>query len=137
MTFHFARHGGGQAFGGGEQDGGGVDIVLGLGEHVGGEVARIAVGDDDQDFGGAGDEIDADFAGEQLLGGGDVDVAGADDAVGARDGAGAEGEGGDGLRAAHLEDVADAEQGGGADRLRRPVWGTRRRCWERRRLARG
>ena len=77
--------------------------MLGLGQHVGGEVARIAIGGDDQDFGGAGDEIDADFAGEQFLGGGDVDVAGADDAVGAGHGAGAEGEGGDGLRAAHLE----------------------------------
>ena len=47
-------------------------------------VARIAVAGDDQDLGGTGDEIDADFAGEQFLGGRDVDVAGADDAVGAR-----------------------------------------------------
>ena len=70
---------------------------------------------DDEDLGGAGDEIDADFAGEQFLGGGDVDVAGTDDAVGARHGAGAVGEGGDGLRAAHLEDVRDAQQGGGAE----------------------
>ena len=58
------------------------DIVLGLRQHVGGEVARIAVGGDDQDFGGAGDEVDADFAREQFLRGGDIDVAGTDDAVG-------------------------------------------------------
>ena len=79
--------------------------MLGLRQHVGGEVARIAFGGDDQDLGGAGDEIDADFAGQQFLGGGDIDVAGADDAVGARHGARAEGESRDGLRAAHLEYV--------------------------------
>ncbi len=79
--------------------------MLGLGEHVGGEVAGVAVGGDDQDLGGAGDEVDANFAGEEFLGGGDVDVAGADDAVGFGDGFGAEGEGGDGLRAAHVEDM--------------------------------
>ena len=105
LPFEFAGDRIGEALRRGEQDGGGVDIVFGLGEHVGSEVARVAIGGDDEDLGGAGDEIDADFAGEELLGGGDVDVAGADDAVGARDGAGAEGEGGDGLRAAHLEDV--------------------------------
>ena len=80
--------------------------MLGLRQHVGGEVARVAVGGDDQDLGGTGDEVDADFAGEQFLGGGDIDVAGPDDAVGARHGSRAEREGRDGLRAAHLEDVA-------------------------------
>ena len=49
----------------------GVDIVLGLRQHVGREVARIAIGGDDEDFGGAGDEVDPDLAGEQLLRGGD------------------------------------------------------------------
>ena len=83
----------------------GVHVVLGLRQHVGGEVARVAVGRDDQDLGGPGDEVDAHLAGQQFLGRGHVDVAGADDAVGARHGAGAEGEGGDGLRAAHLEHV--------------------------------
>ena len=67
--------------------------------------ARIAVGGDDQDLGRPGDEVDPDFAREQLLGGRDVDVAGADDAVDARHGRGAEGERRDGLRAAHLKDV--------------------------------
>ena len=60
---------------------------------------------DDQDLGGPGDEIDADFARQQFLGGRDIDVAGADDAVGARHGARAEGERRDGLRAAHLKDA--------------------------------
>ena len=70
--------------GGGQQDGAGVGIVLGLREHVGGEMARIAVGGNDQNFGGSGNEVDADFAREQFLSGGDIDIAGADDAVGAR-----------------------------------------------------
>ena len=62
----------------------GVDVVLGLRQHVGGDHARIAVRGDDQDLGGPGDEVDADFARQQLLRRGDVDIAGADDAVGAR-----------------------------------------------------
>jgi len=45
-------------------------------------------------------KIDADFAGQQFLGGGDVDVARPDDAVGARHGARAKGERRDGLCAA-------------------------------------
>ena len=89
--------------------------MLGLREHVGGEMSRVAFGGDDQDFGGTGDEIDADFAGEQFLCGCDVDVAGTDDAVGARNGSRAEGESCDGLRAAHLEDLAHAEQRGRAE----------------------
>ena len=135
LALDFSGDGGGQALGGGEQDGGGVHIVLGLRQHVGGEVARIAFGGDDQDLGGAGDEIDADFAGEQFLGGGDVDVAGADDAVGARHGARAEGEGRDGLRAAHLKDVTHAQQGRGAEDFGDRLWGRRCRCSARRRPA--
>ena len=106
--------------------------MLGLRQHVGGECTRIAVGGDDQDLGGPGDEIDADFAGQQFLGGGDVDVAGADDAIGARHGARAEGEGRDGLRAAHLKDVVHAQQVARCRRFRRPASGTRRRCSARR-----
>ena len=83
--------------------------MFGLGEHVGGEESRIAFSRDDEDLGGSGDEVDADFAGEQLLGRRDIDVAGSDDAVGARHGFGSVGESGDGLRAAHLEDLVDAE----------------------------
>ena len=49
------------------------------------------------------------LAGDQFLGGGNVDVSGADDAVDLRHGFRAVGEGSDGLRAAHLEDVRDSE----------------------------
>jgi hypothetical protein len=134
LAVDFLGDGRGQALRRGQQDGRRVDIVLRLRQHVGGEMARVAVGRDDEDFGGAGDEIDADFAGEQLLGGGDVDVAGADDAVGARHGAGAVGEGGDGLRAAHFEDVLDAEQTGRAEDFGPPALARRRRCSDARHL---
>ncbi len=83
----------------------GIHIVLGLRQHVGGEMARIALGGDDQDLRGPGDEIDSHFARQQFLGRRHVDVAGPDDAVGARHRARAVGEGRDGLRAAHLENV--------------------------------
>ena len=43
----------------------------------------LAFGGDDQNLGWPGDEIDADLAREQLLRGGDVDVARSDDAIGA------------------------------------------------------
>src|SRR5436309_2879797 len=79
------------------------------------DVGGVALGGDHEDLGGAGNEVDADFAGEELLGGGDIDVAGTDDAIGAGDGAGAEGEGGDGLGASHLKYVADAEERGGPE----------------------
>ena len=64
---------------------------------------RIGLRGDDQNLGGTGDEIDPDFARKQFLGGGDIDVARADDAVGAGNGFRAVGEGGDGLRPAHLK----------------------------------
>ena len=67
---------------------------------------RVAVGGDDQDLGRSGDEVDAHFARQQFLGGGHIDVARADDAIGARHRARAEGESRDGLRAAHLENAA-------------------------------
>ena len=98
--------------------------MLGLREHVGREMPRIAIGRDDEDFGGSGDEIDADLAGEQLFRGRDVDVARSDDAVGARHRASAVGEGRDGLRAAHFENVLHAEQVGRAEDFGH---GTRRR----------
>ena len=90
--------------------------MLGLGEHVARVVPRIAIGGgNDEDLGRACDEVDADFSGEELLGGGDVDVARSHNAIGARHSAGAEGKGGDGLCAAHLEDVQELEHGGGAE----------------------
>ncbi len=92
-----------------EEDGAGIGVVLGLGEHVGGEEPGIALGGDDEDLGGTGDEIDADISREQLLRRGYVDVSGTYDAIGARDGFGSVSKSRDGLRAAHLEDLVDAE----------------------------
>ena len=67
---------------------------------------------------GPGDEVDAHFAGEQLLGGGHIDVAGADDAVRFGNGLRAEGEGRDRLCAAHLKNVLDSQQVRGPEILR-------------------
>ena len=53
------------------------------------------------------------------FGGGDEEVAGADDLVYARDGGGAEGEGGDGLRAADAVELGDAGEVGGGEGLER------------------
>ena len=91
--------------------------MLGLREHIGREVAGIAVGGDDQDFGGSGDEVDTHLAREQLFGGGHVDASGTDDAVRARYGAGAIRKGCDRLRATHLENAAHAQQMGRAQNL--------------------
>ena len=79
--------------------------MLGLREHVGRDVARIGVIGDDDYLRGSGDKIDSHFAGEQLLRGGDVNVARTNDTIYFGNGRGAEGERGDGLRAANPEDV--------------------------------
>ena len=68
-------------------------------------VPWIAIARHDQDLGRSRDEVDPDLPREQLLRGGDVDIARPDDAVGARHGLRSECEGGDGLRAAHLKDL--------------------------------
>jgi len=94
-----------------------MGIVLCLGEHVGGEMGGVSIGGDNQDLGGAGDEVDADFAGQEFLGGGNINVTGTDDAVGARNRARSEGKGGDSLRAAHLKNLAEAEDPGRSEDL--------------------
>ena len=81
--------------------------------------------------------VGAGGAGDGELGGGDVEVAGADDLGDGRDGLGAEGEGGDGLRAADRVELVDAGEPGGGEGLVGRVWGSRRRCAGRRRPARG
>ena len=58
-----------------------------------------------QNFAGACDHIDAHLAEHLALGGGNVDVAGADDLVHRRDALGAIGQRGHGLRTAGLEDL--------------------------------
>ena len=103
---------------GGQQDRRGVHIVLGLRQHVRGDPLGIAFRGDDDDFGGAGDEVDAGVARDQLFRGGDIDVSGTDDAVDARDRFRSVGQRRDGLRSAHLEEMRDAEPGGDAQDLR-------------------
>lgn len=97
--------------------GDGAFVVLGLGQHVGGEMAhvRLAVGDD-QHFARPGDHVDVDDAEELLLRRRYVDVAGADDLVDLRDRLGAVGERGHGLRPPDGVDRVDtAKLGGGED----------------------
>ncbi len=83
--------------------------MFGLSEHIRREVTRVGVGGDDQDFGRAGDEVDSDIARQQALRCRHIDVAGADNAIGARYSLRAVGERRDGLRAAHSKYLAQAE----------------------------
>ena len=91
----------------GEQNRGRVHVVLGLRQHVGGDMARIAVVGDDHDLGGSGDKVDADFAREQLLRGSDIDVARDRQCDPLWGPCRAERQCRDGLRAADPEDVLD------------------------------
>ena len=70
----------------GDQDGLRRLVVLGLGQQIDRDVARIVrrIGEHD-DLGRAGDGIDADAAEHLPLGLGDIGVAGADDAIDRRD----------------------------------------------------
>lgn len=71
----------------GDQDGGGQRVVLGLADQVGGDVHRVGGRvRQDGDLGRSGLGVDADLPGEEALGGGDPDVAGAGDHVGGRAG---------------------------------------------------
>jgi hypothetical protein len=93
--------------------------VLGLREQVhrhpvgvGGAVAQH------QDFGRAGDHVDADGAEHAALGGGDIGVAGADDLVDRLNRRGAVGQRADCLRAADGDHARDAgDRGGGQHHL--------------------
>jgi hypothetical protein len=60
--------------------------VLGLRDQVGGNVGRVAALAGDDDLRGAGEHVDGAVEGDEALGGGDVEIAGADDLVDARDG---------------------------------------------------
>ena len=91
--------------------------MLRLAHQVGGDVDRIGrFIRQDEDFAGPGDHIDVNGAVEELFGGGDVDVPGADDLVHLRDRLGAVGQRRDRLGAAHQEDPVDpADSGGNED----------------------
>ena len=101
---------------GGDEDGRGDRVVLGLADQVSGE-DRGAGGDvgEDRDLGGAGLGVDGDPAAEQALRGDDVDVAGAGDHRRLGTGLRAKGEHRDRLRAADGIDLVDAEHRAGRE----------------------
>jgi hypothetical protein len=99
----------------GDQYGGRIRTVLGLGEQVDGhdEGVRVLVSDDEH-LGGAGEEVDADLSEELALGLGDEGVAGPRQHVDGLDGLGSDRHGGDGLNAAqHVDLVGTGQAHGG------------------------
>jgi hypothetical protein len=64
----------------------------------------------DDDLRGAGEHVDGAIKGDEALGRSDVEIAGADDLVNARNGSGAIGQRGDGVRAAEAIELRDAER---------------------------
>ena len=111
----------GQSHGLGDQDGGGVAVVLRLTEHVGGHDSGVALSvGQDQNLTGARDHVDGHHAEDLLLGLGNVGVAGSHDLVHLGDTFGAVGQGGHRLGSAHFENVGDTgdlrrRQNGGVD----------------------
>ena len=84
--------------------------VLGLGNQIGGgEIGAGGLVGDDNDFAGAGDGVDIDFAEDLPLRQRDEEVAGANDLVDFGKAFDAVSEGGDGLRTAEAIDFGDAE----------------------------
>jgi hypothetical protein len=99
----------------GDEDGESFGVVLGLGDEVGGDAGGVAGLGGDDDLGGAGGHVDStrSRSGAAALrdgdfGGGDVEVAGADDLGYGFDRGCAVGEGGDGLGAADAVELGDA-----------------------------
>ncbi len=70
----------------GDEDGQRFGIVLGLRDQVGGDVGRVAAFAGDDNLRGTGEHVDGAIEGDQPLGRGDIEIAGADDLVDARDG---------------------------------------------------
>ena len=106
-----------KGFRGGNQQRLTVDAVLRLCKQVGGDEGRIGgfVGDNGH-FRRAGRQVDGHaLQARELLGGGYVAVAGAEQLVHFRDAFRAAGHGGDGLYAAGFEDAVNACRGGGIE----------------------
>ena len=114
LHLQLCLHGPGQRRTVGDKNRAGQLVVLGLAQqvcrHPGGVAAAVG---QHQDLAGAGDHINAHLAEHLPLGGGNVDVAGADDLVHRRDGLGAVGQRGHGLCTAGLEDLGHTSGGGG------------------------
>ena len=92
--------------------------MFGLRDQVGGDVGGAAAIAGDHDFSGSGEHVDGAVEGDEALGRGDVEIAGADDLVDARDGFSAVGERRDGVGAAGAIELGDAEQVRGRERFR-------------------
>ena len=91
--------------------------MLGLREQVGGHEGGVGVGrGDDEELGWAGYRVEADAAVQQALGGADEAVPRSDDLLASGDAAGAEGECGNGLRAAgRQQPLGSGDPRGGPD----------------------
>ena len=110
----------------GDQDGLRRLVVLGLGQQIDGDAARIVrgIGEHD-DLGRAGDRVDADAAEHLPLGLGDIGVARTDDPIDRRDAGGAISQRGDRLGAADPIDLrhAGAARGGKHQRVQHAIRG--------------
>ena len=107
-------HGLGQLRAVGDEDRACQFVVLGLTQQVRRHPCRVAAAvGQHQNFAGACDHIDAHLAEYLALGGGNVDVAGANDLIHRRDALGAVGESRHSLCAAGLEDLGHACGGSG------------------------
>src|SRR5690606_11581445 len=96
-----------------QQDGLGQLVVFSLGEQVHRHpVSRSTAVADDQDFGGAGNHVDANDAKDAAFGSGDIGVAGADNLVYRRDGVRTVSQSAYSLRATSSEHANDTAQGG-------------------------
>ena len=96
-----------------DQDRLGIFVVLGLGEQVHGDPVRIGLAiAHHQDFRRAGNHVDAALTEHMALGGGHIDVAGADDLVALRHALGTVGQCGYGLCATDAEHAVNAGHAG-------------------------
>ena len=139
LPFYLTFDGGSQRSGGGYQQGLAVGTVFGLREQVGGDerCAGRVVGQHHH-LRGAGGHVDGHGAQtEELFGGGDVTVAGAENLVDARNFGGAEGHGGHGLCAADFVDAGDAAELCGPEDFGGDATVALRRCAENHLLAAG
>ena len=109
LHFQLGLHGFGKLPAVGDKHRRGKLVVFGLAEQVGRDPGGVAAAVGQyQNFRRSCDHINADFAKHLALGGGNVDIAGADDLVHGGYALGAVGQRGHGLRAARLKDAVDA-----------------------------
>ena len=109
LYLQLGLHGLGQIPAVGDKHGAGQLIVLGLAQKVGGHPRGVAAAiRQNKNFGRSCDHINADLAENLALGGGNIDVAGADDLVHGGYTFGAVGKGCHGLCAARLENQINA-----------------------------